>query len=121
MSKKACFNLGLILTCLMSCAGFASELNLLPAQVTITNRMGQSQTHELTLSLGANAAGVCSGSFVTAANRSGGVAKLASGGIKTVVTSVAAKGRMGMEAWLSTNDSIGAYGTVTGWPMRRRA
>ena len=65
MSKKACFNLGLILTCLMSCAGFASELNLLPAQVTITNRMGQSQTYELTLSLGANAAGVCSGSFVT--------------------------------------------------------
>ena len=42
-------------------------------------------------------------------------------GITTVVTLVAAKEKTGMEAWLSSDDSIGAYGTVTGWPMRRRA
>ena len=47
----------------------------------------------------------------------GKVAKLASGGFTTVVTTIAAKGKMEM----SSDDSIVAYGTVTGWPMRRRA
>ena len=60
-------------------------------------------------------ASVCDGAVGTR------VAKLASGDITTVVTPVVAKGKTGMEAWLSSDDSIGAYGTVTGWPMRRRA
>ena len=37
--------------------------------------------------------------------KTGKVAKLASGGITTVVTSVAAKGKTEMKAWLSTDDS----------------
>ena len=44
-----------------------------------------------------------------------------SGDITTVVTPVVAKRKTGMEAGMSSDDSIGAYGTVTGWPMRRRA
>ena len=42
-------------------------------------------------------------------------------GITTVVTPVAAKEKTGMEAWLSSDDGIDAYGTVMGWPIRRRA
>ena len=38
---------------------------------------------------------------------SGKVAKLASGGFTTVVTPVAAKGRSGMEVWVSSDDSVG--------------
>ena len=42
---------------------------------------------------------------------------MASGGFIPVVTTIAAKGKMEM----SSDDSIGAYGAVTGWLMRRRA
>ena len=46
---------------------------------------------------------------------------MAGGGITIVVSTVAANGEAGMEAGMSSDDSIDAYGTVTGWPMRRRA